>query len=839
MSTRVAQGPLLRHIHELAANRPDAVALGDADGVVGYRELLDSVDRHACVSGEHDVVVIDAAKSRSTVVAMLAAMRHGLIAVPMDRDLPPERRDQILRQIHQNRLPDRWPKDGPDAPALVLFTSGSEGVPKGVVHSQASLLAGAKRVGIMLGLEPHDRLSQLHSLTYAASCSDLWGALVNGASSHLLDPIAIGAQTLIGRMIDAELTRWHLVPSLYRALLASPFAADALRAVRSVAVGGEAVHPEIVRAHHRLAPPGCELINRYSSTETFGISLQRLDNPTANKTNTDSTTDGQPPPMDGGSDRGSGVALGSAAPGVTVMIDADTGEIVVTSPSVALGYWPGIGSSDSEGRFTWPTGATNGGPTQDRSYRMGDLGRIEPDGTIVHLGRSDDLVKVAGHSVSLAEVRNALLQHPRVADAVAILNNNRIGAIVELRRPHSGDAGEDAERGTGTDLEPGVGDIVDHVNPSLRPAARPWPVVIVPAIPRTSRGKVDREAVRVLLQTRPTIGDSLEGGHTLAFSATAWAVRSIWIEVLDLDGHHASRLGIDDDWSDVGGTSLASIEVLARLAATFGVDLQPIDLARRGTIRALAETIDDSAPSVRRAREPRPTALLPLRHGEGSPTLFVPGAAGRSIQFVPLVRRLGGTYPCISVEPKGRIEPAWPDLRVEHAAARAIKDLARDGFPPPGIVVGYSMGCLVALEIAQRLVTGGTPPRWLLLLDYTPPQPGEERRSPTMQARAETVIAPLAAGRFPELLRVSERRRNHLFFRIGQSAARRYHPRPYPGPAVIGWSEAGLRAHDAWHAVVGPSTEVVQFSGNHHSFLHEPRVNAVAHLLDRLTDPAP
>jgi len=887
-------GPLLTHLHELGATRPEAIALVDADGEVGYRELLDLVERHPCEPTVRDVVVVDAVKSRTTVIAMLAAMRHGFIALPMDHDLPAERRNQILRQVDQHRLPARWPAEGPDAPALVLFTSGSEGVPKGVVHSQATVLAAAKRVGVMLGIEPHDRLSQLHSLTYAASCSDVWGALVNGAACHLLDPARDGPQMLINRMIEGELTRWHLVPSLYHVLLASPKAAEALRSIRSVAVGGEAVHPEIVRTHHRLAPPGCALLNRYSSTEAFGISLQRLDDPTAT-TATDSATvttptvttptvttatvttatvttpTVSPPSPHGDADRDSGVALGSAAPGVTVIIDGATGEITVTSPSVALGYWPGTGSSIDEGRFTWPSPVGDDASMQDRSYRMGDLGRIDPDGTIVHLGRSDDLVKVAGHSISLAEVRNALIGHPDVADAFAVLHNQRIAAVVELRPSptvrRDGNDGDGAAAGLPhPDVHLRVRAIVDDASVRLRPPARPWPVIAVEAIPRTARGKVNRTAVTALLRAAPiNAGEPTEfdAGLSVGTSATVWAVRTIWIDVLGLDDLAAARLGADDDWNHVGGTSLASLEVLARLATTFGVELQPIDLARCGTIRELADAIDRSAPlhqqskqlrwsrarrirsaegpsTQRRAPEPPElSTLFTLRHGEGRPTLFVPGAAGRSIQFVPLARRLGGTYPCVSVEPKGRIEPAWPDLRVEHAAARAITDLDQQGFSAPDIAVGYSMGCLVALDIAQRLVDRGTPPRWLVLLDYAPLRRVRSRRPVPWQARAETVIAPLVAGRFPELLRLPERRRNHLFFRIGQAAARRYQPLPYTGPTVIGWSDAGLRRDDAWHHVVDPSAEVAQFSGNHHSFLHEPQVSAVAHLLDRLAEPPP
>ncbi len=275
----------------------------------------------------------------------------------------------------------------PDRLAYIYYTSGSTGRPKGVADCHRNVLHNILRYtdSLMIGCE--DRLTLLQSCAYSGAVSSLFAALLNGASSHLIDLPAEGVQGLARRIEAERITMFHGVPAIFRALAATDVDLSSLRVVR---LEGDLAGRRDAELFQRRFGRGCMLVNGLGATET-GLTCQYFLAPDR-------------PLAAGGLPVGHPTAdveiaiLGEdgseAAPGVI-------GEVEVRSRYLAVGYW-GDPARTAE-RF----GGDRGGV---RRYRSGDLGRRRSDGAVELLGRKDLLVKLNGAWVDLGAVEQALLE---------------------------------------------------------------------------------------------------------------------------------------------------------------------------------------------------------------------------------------------------------------------------------------------------------------------------------------------------------------------------------------------------------------------------------------------
>lgn len=295
------------------------------------------------------------------------------------------------------------------AVACILYTSGSTGRPKGVYRDHCSIVKFAGDYTGAAGISADDRLLLVAPFSFSASLSSLFGGLLSGASLHLFDVRERGLDELIEMIASWNITVWHSTPTLFRRMVAALPHGRRLRSLKLVRLGGEPVVPGDLTLLSDRFNEKCVLQVSYSSTETLIVCQEIL-------RSGDEITDSLLP-------------LGQPAIGVTIELKDDagqpvrageSGEIVVRSPFLAMGYWrqPDLTAS----RFR----VDPANPTV-RRFRTGDLGRILPDGRLVHLGRVDQQVKVRGFRIDRSEIQAVLTSYPGVSQAAVITRDDGTG----------------------------------------------------------------------------------------------------------------------------------------------------------------------------------------------------------------------------------------------------------------------------------------------------------------------------------------------------------------------------------------------------------------------------
>jgi amino acid adenylation domain-containing protein len=521
-------------------------------------------------------------RGASLVVATLATLKAGKVGVPMDPAIPPARAHALLkdaqagfvltdrrtcaraRELTEGICPlldieaiDPSPTRGslpvslsPDSLACIVYTSGSTGQPKGVMHTHRNLLHQTMVHSNQYRIAAEDRLAFVASPATAYMTWCILPAVLNGASLFPLDPQRESAIDLFHWVVQEGITVLLGGRTIIRALDGAPGQeAPRFSALRLASFGGEAVYRRDVEACRRLFP-GAFVSIGLGATETGAMARYFLDENTP--------IAGHVLPVGYPAEDKEILLLDED--GAEVAADA-VGEIAVRSRYLAPGYWR---RPDLTAAAFRPDPA--GGP--ERIYRTGDLGRRLPDGCLIHCGRKDFQVKIRGFRVEVAEVEGALLSLPKVQEAVVVVREDRPGDrrlvayLVPTARPAP----------TVTVLRKALADALPDY---MVPAA----FVVLDALPKTPGGKVDRRALPAPGRARPALDQPLVAPRTPVEAA----VGAIWAEVLGLD-----EVGMHDNFFDLGGHSLAASQVLARVSETFHVALPVRTLFEAPTVTGLA-----------------------------------------------------------------------------------------------------------------------------------------------------------------------------------------------------------------------------------------------------------
>ncbi|WP_367127291.1 non-ribosomal peptide synthase/polyketide synthase [Saccharothrix sp. HUAS TT1] len=540
-----------------ARRTPDATALVCGATSLTFAEVDARANRlaHHLLAhgaGPERVVAVSLPRSADSVVAVLAAHKAGAAYLPVDRDLPRERIDFLLRDANPalvldtapdlTGLPDTAPdvRVRPDQAAYLIYTSGSTGVPKGVVveHRQLTNLLHNHRhalVGEPAG--PEQRLRA--ALTAVFSFDTSWEGLLVMAYGHelhvLTDDVRLEPAALVDYVREHRIDFLDLTPSYVQQLLPAGLL-DGEHVPAHVMLGGEALPDALWR---ELAASRTTAHNYYGPTETAVDAVSTvvtgdralIGRPLANLVAHVLDEDLRPAPV-----------------GVP-------GELFIGGAQVARGYHdrPGLTAQ----RFV----ADPFGPPGARMYRTGDRVRWVGD-QLEYLGRNDDQVKVRGFRIELGEVEAALLHHPEVAQAAVVA------------REHNGHQRLVAYTvGTSADL---AGWLKQRLPDYLVPSA----FVALDALPVTPSGKVDRRALPA-----PTFTDA---GYVAPEAGVATTLADIWADVLGVD-----RVGARDNFFALGGDSILSMQVVSR-ARQAGLKLTSKDVFLRQTVAelALAATAD-------------------------------------------------------------------------------------------------------------------------------------------------------------------------------------------------------------------------------------------------------
>ncbi|MEV4823390.1 amino acid adenylation domain-containing protein [Micromonospora sp. NPDC049274] len=568
-----------------AAAAPETVALAYRDQALTYRELDERADRLARTLAARGVraettVGVCLPAGPDWVVTFLAVLRAGGVYLPLDPQLPAARLAHLLADsaaalvvttadaelalpttgVPLLRLDEQPPPVDtplpttihPDAAAYLIYTSGSTGLPKGVVGTHRGLANLAAAQARLVGVRADDRVLQFHSISFDVALSDVVTALTAGATLRLLGP----DERTPGPDLAAALTRHRVTVADLPPVVLDALDPAAVPDLRILTVGGEPCAPDVAAAwsRHRL------LINGYGPTEATVTATAARCTP----------DDAELPigrPLTGVRAYVLDSELRPVPPGVP-------GELHLGGAGVARGYHgdPALTAC----RFLPDPYAPTPG---ERMYATGDLVRWRADGQMVFLGRADNQVKINGYRIELGEVEAQLRQCPGVRRAAAVVRTDAPGG----------------RRLVGYLVGDGLA--IDELRQSLlRRLPRylvPSAFVVVPDLPVTASGKLDPSRLPAPTVARADLG----AAYVAPNGAVERVIADTWRQVLGLDD-----VGADDNFFDLGGTSLLLARVQARLTERLGRPVPAVELFRYPTIALLARFLDGADAEVPTAR---------------------------------------------------------------------------------------------------------------------------------------------------------------------------------------------------------------------------------------------
>ncbi|MEU1964467.1 non-ribosomal peptide synthetase [Micromonospora sediminicola] len=607
------QDPVLLEFLRQADRVPDAPAVRCGADVISYRQLAAWAELIAAMLHDHgirpgDQVPVLVPATVGTPAAILGCWLAGAAFVPLDPVWPRGRTEAILRQLDPGlvlvpetveqfscsvdvvSLPACPPStvtfrprlvSGADV-AYVMFTSGTSGVPKGVVigHAELAHYAAASR----LELELPDRASFAAVSTLAADLSytAVFLPLTSGGCVRLVGADrAVEPQLLAAEFSDRPVEALKMAPSQLSALLTETADAHGWLPTEVLVLGGEPLPPGLVERVAELSPR-LRVYNEYGPTETtIGASCQLVRLPA--------------------DPRCASVPVGTTLGGCALTVVDDSGlpvppwvpgEVIISGPGVGIGYLDEV-----------QAGRDGFGERGRRQYRSGDLGRLVPGAGVEVLGRLDDQVKLHDYRLEPQEIEMLLLRQRSVEAAAVVARRDDRGLATHLdayvvRGDGHGSVPAEA-------LRKALG---RHLPPALVPTA--WQ--FVDALPLTRNGKVDRDALPPIeVSTTASVGPD---------DSVVQRLLAIWSGVLSME-----PISPDDDFYLLGGHSLHAMRLVSRIKEAFGTELSMASVLSARTPVAMAALVRE-----RLSEDPNLVPLRPTRHLDGTPVSGLLGSGDGS-----------------------------------------------------------------------------------------------------------------------------------------------------------------------------------------------------------------
>jgi amino acid adenylation domain-containing protein len=726
-----------RCVHEVVAEQvertPDAIAVQVGDTTVTYQQLD---DRAALIAsrlvqegaGPGTVVALLLERTPDVVAAILGVLKSGAAFLPLDPRQPDTRNALCINDVGAGIVvTDRDALDtahattatvinigdiGPNGPgrldfshvvsptdlAYVICTSGSTGQPKPVLIEHRGVTNLMRNLVSEFGIQAGDTVVSVASLGFDMALSDIFCALAGGARVVLANAAAaVDPASLSDLIADSGATYMMATPTSWKALIAAGWRGD--RRLRAAA-GGETLTDGLAEA---LLQRCGAVWNGYGPTEaTAGTSVARIA-------------------------KGDTITVGRPLPNLRVYITnargrlqpvGVPGEICIGGVGVGRGY---LNRPDEQARRFGDDPFHVGG----RIYRTGDRGRFLPDGRIQHLGRYDEQLKIRGFRIEPGEIESILCEHPKVGACAVVARElpgggKQLVAYIVDRRGRLGDAEARAW-------------LRDRLPEYMVPSA----FVHLPVLPLTANGKLDKAALPAPQQPgQPSVGVLLPRTNTETRVASLWAA---------LLGTPVTDVG--SDFFDLGGHSLLAARLISDVQQTFGVELSLATFIDSGrTIAELAALLDS-----RSASDTDDTHA-------GRPLHLIFSDLNTAMSLRHFTAQWGAAQPLhalIPDQPGGRFDRS---VTIEEHARQLLSKM-RDRQPDgPLALAGFSIGGLLAYEVARQAVESGQRIDWLGILDAPAPSITQRLRARlTLRSRVRRLNKKPARQQWAKYLEIARR----------------------------------------------------------------------------------
>lgn len=868
--------PIHKAFEQIAQQFPEHIAIRSNKIQIEYSELNSKANQlaHSLIQRgisantpiafilDHDIPAI---------IAMLGILKAGGAYVPVEPGNPQARISHILRDLETNilitnnknlptirsfldeisglivinldHLDASSSVSNPDLLAdlnhyaYILYTSGSTGLPKGVIHSHLDVMHNMLAQSKEFSLSSKDRLALYISFGFEASRFAIYGALLFGGCLCLYDIRTFGVQELSDWIISEEISIILSTPSTFRYMLKLANKNRKYSQVRAINLGGEVVHKSDVDFYRQHFPRNAILVNTLGMTETGIVVRYIVDHRTKIK----------------GNYLPSGYPIGEKK---IILVDenrqpvktGEVGEILVGSRFLAPGYW-------KQDQLNTEKFAIDPDDPSMRIFFTGDLGRIHPDGYLEYYGRKDSQIKIRGFRVDLSEIEAVLHQHPAIRNTAVTAHENpevagekRLVAYIEM------------ENNTSVTKK----EIRSFLSQRLPDYMVPGAFIFLKNLPLTNTGKVNRQA----LPAPEPFTSSKENEFIAPRNPIEADLLNIWEQTLRMH-----PISVGDDFFELGGNSLLAAQLFASIEQKYKKKLPLSTLFTAPTIQEQANLIimEDWIPNW--------SSLVALRgSGSRTPLFLAAPVGGNVLSYHDIVQHIDQDQPVFGLQAIGLDGVQSPQKNVKEIAAHYVSEILTILPNGPFLLGGSSFGGLVAYEMAQLLHDQGLSVDLVVMFDaYGPNYPRRlpgttrlRRKVFKYLRRIDTHWSNLAAtntkGRFVYLQVKSKKLAN----RLGKKISNKLHLITHPLPEELrniqnvhmGAAKKKKKRHQrenrrfggrlvlfradkqplgiypdpflGWNTVAGDQIEVYEVPGHHTSIIYEPRVHILAKQLNRI-----
>lgn len=725
-------------IHQLlwqvARANADKVAIEDGAQSLNYRQLMVAATKLAQEIGaspDGDVspfVAVLAKHSSDLVIGILAAVLAGKAYLPLDPGFPAARLNNIVGSLAprciisdaQSRcLAQSLANDGQQIlvsslsntdvsvagdldvceqqvvstfaslkaprdcdPAYALTTSGTTGTPKTIVHTRASLLRSARHYCRDLNISAADKVALSLPCSYTPAAFCIFGAFLTGATLSVFDIKSESTTALIDWIEQHQVTLLYSTATIFRRLINTAESAQQLQSLRDIHVVGEPLFTSDVALYQQSFGHLFTVHNGLGTSETSCLTRFKLDSNTQLS--------------------GSQVPVGVPYDDVTLqLIDADgqpvgageIGELVVTCPFFASGYWQQPELSAEKFKII------PGEPTSRVAYYTGDRAKLLADGNLLYIGRDDAQVKLNGQRIELGEIEATLLLHPKVNNVAVMLHTiadtPQLVAFV-------------ATNATDCELRRSLAEKLPHYMVPAR-------FVLLETLPLNASGKVDRKALK------DWRFDSVQDGPAdteLPASMLELRVLNCFRDVL------GKELNVNSNFFAEGGDSFKAIELALELENAVSAPINISILIESPTVRLLTAEIEKvlyQGQSGVIASLHNKKAVDDQPEKQARAMVCLPGLFGDAFSFRAVIGRFQDEMPIYALEYPG-FENMGKPLDSLEDIVQICFDEVQAVYPEGDVVlVCYSLGGVIGFELARKLTDAGRHVESLILLDcYTP-----------------------------------------------------------------------------------------------------------------------